>query len=314
MKFGIAVTSGASPAVTPSTQADYVARVATAAEDAGYHAVWVADRTVYPHDIMRRYPHMFGPHHSKPDSQNLLEAVSVLSYLAGVTKRVRLGFAVLVLPFRNPVLNAKSVTTIDALSGGRVVFGVGAGWMREEFEGVFARMETRGSVTDEHIELFKAACTQDVLGYRGKHFQVSGKVFFPKPIQKPHPPVWVGGKTEAALRRAARLGDGWNGIFLTPEELATKRRELEGYCKEYKRGTAKLDVALTVNLHWGERKQAPGGGGRLFLTGSTEDILGDLRRYQDAGLDHLIVSVSADSTADTLARVRRLADELLPKV
>ncbi|MBM3944924.1 MAG: TIGR03619 family F420-dependent LLM class oxidoreductase [SAR202 cluster bacterium] len=313
MKFGIVVTTPMSPAVTPAAQVEYIVRIATSGEEAGFDSVWVADRTVYPHDIVKRYPHMFGPHHSKPDSQKLLEAITVLSYLAGVTKKMKLGTTVLCLPFRHPVLNAKMVTSLDVLSGGRVILGVGTGWMREEFEGMYARMDERGSVTDEHIEMFKALCTQDVPEYRGKHFQISGKVFFPRPVQKPHPPVWVGGKTDAALRRAAKYGDGWDGIWLTPDEVAERRGVLEKLCREQGRSFSDMRSALTANVHWGEAKKGDDGK-RLALSGTTKDILDDVRRYEQAGLDHLIVSIAADSTDDTVARLRRFATDIAAKV
>ena len=246
MKFGIAVTNAINPEITPEGQADYAARVALATEETGLDSVWVSERTVYPTDIMQRYPHMFSPHHSRPDSQRLLEATTTLAYLAGITSRVRLGFTILCVPFRNPVLNAKTITTLDVLSGGRIDFGIGTGWMPEEFDGIFADFDSRGTVTNEHLEVFKAACASDVPEFTGKHFSVSGKVFFPRPVQKPHPPIWVGGKTDAALRRVAIFGDYWNGIFVSPADVKDRLARLGELCEERDRDPSEVGAAITL--------------------------------------------------------------------
>ncbi len=312
MKFGISVTNAVNPEITPDGQADYAARVTLAVEEAGLDSVWVAERTVYPTDIMERHPHMFSPHHSRPDSQRVLEATTTLAYLAGITSRVRLGFSVLCLPFRNPVLNAKTITTLDALSGGRIDFGIGTGWMREEFEGVFADYESRGSMTDEHLEFFKIASTQDVPEFAGEHFSVSGKVFFPRPVQKPHPPIWVGGKTEAALRRVATYGDYWNGIFVTPVDVKERLGRLAELCEERGRDPSDIGAAITMNLNLTERTME--NGERVLMTGSDEEVVGDLRRYAEAGLDYLIVSVTADSTDRTVEFLHHFAQDLVPGI
>ena len=312
MKFGVGVTTGISPAVTSEAQADYVTRLAEVVEEAGYDSVWVSDRTVFPRDLAARYPESYGPGRSNPESQNVLEALTVLSFVAGATKRVRLGTSVLVLPFRNPVLNAKMITTLDVLSGGRVIFGVGVGWMREEFEGVGASYRDRGALTDEHIEMFKALCTEDVAEYQGNHFHISDMTFFPKPVQRPYPPIWVGGNTGRALRRAARLGDGWHGTRATPEEVAEKREVLRRLCEENGRSSDSVAVTLRATLEMGE-PQRPQSGQRAPLTGTAAEILEDIGRYEEAGLEYLVLSVSAKDTESTTEAVRRFADEVVSR-
>ena len=215
MKFGVGLKTARTRGLSPQAQVDDLKRLALAAEELGFDSVWVPDRTVFPPDIAARYPDGgYGPKGSIPDSQLVLEPHTVLSFLAGATSKIGLGFSVLVLPFRNPVVNAKRVTTLDVLSNGRVLFGVGVGWMPEEFEGVDASFPDRGALTDEHIELFKALCTEDSVEYRGEHFQITGQVLYPKPQQQPHPPIWVGGSTRAAVRRTGtyrrRLAAQWD--------------------------------------------------------------------------------------------------------
>ena len=138
MRFGVAIRSSVIPGPPEHERGEELRRLALAAEDSGFDSIWVPDRTVFPQDIATRYPGRFGAPGSVPDSQQVLEPVTAMSYLAGSTSRIKLGFNVLVLPFRNPVLNAKMVTTLDVLSGGRVIFGVGVGWMPEEFEAMGA--------------------------------------------------------------------------------------------------------------------------------------------------------------------------------
>ena len=313
MKIGIALTTSVTPAVTAQAQADYVRRVAATSEEAGYDSVWVSDRAVFPTDMPDRYPDMYGPGKANPDAQNVLEAMTTLSYVAGATSNVRLGISVLVLPFRHPVLNAKMVTTLDVMSGGRAIFGIGVGWMPEEFASMGAPFEHRGAQTDEHIEMYQALCTQDVPDYQGKHFQISGMTFFPRPLQTPYPPIWVGGNSDIALRRAARLGDAWHGIRLTPEEVATKRARLADLCEANGRGRDSVQVTLRATMSWGKHDDNPDGS-RTPLTGSPDEIKSDLLRYQKAGLDYLVISVAADSTDATVGAVESFAEEALPAI
>ncbi len=313
MKFGVAVTTSVTPAVTAEAQAEYVRRLAPVVEEAGYDSVWVSDRTVFPADLATRYPDMYGPGLSNPDAQNVLEALTTLSYVAGSISKVRLGMSVLVLPFRNPVLNAKMITTLDVLSGGRVIFGTGVGWMAEEFEAMGAPYEHRGPHTDEHIEMFIALCTQDVAEYSGDHFSTSGMTFFPRPVQKPHPPIWVGGNTNAALRRAAKYGDAWHCIRLTPEELAGKRLTLSEYCADEGKSPEAVQITLRSTVRFGQPQPSPDGG-RVLLTGSVSDIVDDLKRYGEAGLEYLVLSVAADDTESTVEAVNRFAEEVVPKI
>ena len=312
MKFGVGLKTARTPGLSPEAQADDLKRLALAAEELGFDSVWVPDRTVFPPDMTALHPERgYGPKGSIPDSQFVLEPHTVLSFLAGATSKIGLGFSVLVLPFRNPVVNAKRVTTLDVLSHGRVLFGVGVGWMPEEFEGVSASFPDRGAVTDEHIELFKAVCVGETAEYRGEHFQISGKIFYPKPMQKPHPPIWVGGRTGRAVKRSARLGDGWlpNGLGL--DDLTAARRTLRHLCEENGRSPDSVQVGNCLAVHFGEapREELPG---RASLSGGAADIVQSLERFRDAGLDFAMVSFPAPSTETTLEAMRRFAVEVVP--
>ena len=165
MKFGVAVTTSVTPAVTELDQKNYVELVSSAAETVGFDSIWVSDRTVYPADLPDRYPEQFGPGKNDPNAQNVLEALTTLSYIGGATSSIKLGTSVLVLPFRNPILNTKMISTLDVLSGGRLILGIGSGWMQEEFDAMGSDYNLRGQTTDEHLEFFLNSCTNDCLLY-----------------------------------------------------------------------------------------------------------------------------------------------------
>jgi probable F420-dependent oxidoreductase len=188
-----------------------VGGLAQAAEELGYDSVWVSDHVVIPERIASAYPYSpDGAFHSGPRTP-VLEPLSSLAYLAGQTRRIRLGTHVLILPYRNPVLTAKMATTIDNLSGGRLDLGVGVGWMQEEFDalGQAEYYERRGAVSDEQMRVLRTLWTEDVPRFSGDFYRFEPLGARPHPVQKPHPPIWIGGHTPAALRRVGRYGDAW---------------------------------------------------------------------------------------------------------
>ena len=310
MKFGLAATTSVNPAVTETAQADYVVRIAEAAEALAFDSLWVSDRTVYPADLAARYPDRFGPGQADPAGQNVLEAITTLSYLAGLAPSVRLGISVLVLPFRDPVLNAKMISTLDVLSGGRVICGVGSGWMPGEFKAMAASYADRGQVTDQHLGMFKTLCLQNLPEGERLDPRITGMTFFPKPIQQPHPPIWVGGNSRAALKRAARFGDAWHGIGLTPSEVARKGRTLGRLCADCDRTADEVALTMRATLRLGESQRTPAGE-RVPLSGSPAQILDDVRRLHEAGLTYLVLSVAGQTTKATIENIHTVATEIM---
>lgn len=308
MKFGVTVTNAINPNTTAIGQADYVTKLTLAVEQCGLDSVWVADRTFFPVDIMERHPEMFSPHHSKPDSQNLLESVTTLSYTAALTKRVLIGFSVLCLPFRHPLLNSKMLNTIDVLSNGRLQLGVGTGWMPEEFDAMGVDYKLRGKLTDEHLELYKAACDDPTPEFQGEHTSISGKVFFPNSIQKPHPPIWIGGITDAALKRTAKYGDYWNAFKVTPDDVPERLNKLAKICDSIGRDASTIKASTTINMDLTERQYE--GGDRVMMTGTNQEVIDDIKRFEDSGLDYMIVSVTAPDTNDTTKYIYEFADKI----
>ncbi|MEJ0067856.1 MAG: TIGR03619 family F420-dependent LLM class oxidoreductase [Pseudomonadota bacterium] len=206
------------PVRGPLATYDGVAETAQLGERLGFYAATCADHIVIPTTVDSRYPYAASGVH--PSAGDALEQLSLLAFVAGKTEKLRLVTSVMVMPHRNPVLSAKTIATIDVLSRGRITLGVGVGWMREEFAALGAAdFDRRGAVTDEYIAIWKKLWTTSPVAHDGRFYSFGPVRCEPPPQQRPHPPIWIGGHTDAALRRAARLGDGWHPIGADPEPL-----------------------------------------------------------------------------------------------
>lgn len=233
-------TPTASPLATP----DLLAALGAEAEARGVHRIWVGEHAVLFDRYRSEYPYSPDGHIPMPDGSGLLEPLTTLSYLAARTTTVRLGTAMLLLPQRNPVYTAKEVATLDWLSGGRVDIGVGVGWLREEVEAVGVPWERRGARTDDYLEVLRTLWCDDPSAHDGPYYRLPECRMFPKPVQDPHPPVHVGGESDAALRRAARAGQGWHTFNRRPGDLAEPLTRLEALLAE--QGRARSDLEITV--------------------------------------------------------------------
>jgi probable F420-dependent oxidoreductase len=269
------------------------------ADRLGYHAVWVSDHVVVPVAFRSQYPYGVPGSWSLEDRQHFYEPFTTLAYVAGATRGVRLGTGVLVAPQRNPVLMGKMLATLDALSGGRVVSGVGVGWLREEFEALGAGhlFAERGRATEEWIEIWKALWTQETSSFRGRFYTLPPVRAFPKPVQRPHPPVLIGGNTRAARRRAARLGDGWYPVRVGFEELQSGIAELRAYVQQADRRPEEVTVTLRLNLRLDGLARGPG-----ELAGGPDEIRAQVAVLEAAGVSELDL--------DFLGTARRGGDPL----
>ena len=210
MEYGFAV-----PTDGPLSTPDHVATLAGRGEKLGFEFMSVSDHILIPRNISSRYP--YGEMGRWEDGYDCLEQLTTLSFVASQTSTARLLTSVMVLPHRSPVMTAKMLASIDVLSNGRLIVGCGVGWLREEFEAIGAPpYDERGAVGDEYIRAFKELWTSDNPSFEGKYCRFSNITFLPKPVQRPHPPIWIGGESPPALRRAARLGDAWYPIGDNP--------------------------------------------------------------------------------------------------
>ena len=218
------------------------------AEDRGFESIWVAEHVVLFDDYESRYPYAADGRFPGGGDTGLLEPLTALTYLAAVTDRIRLGTGICLVPQRNPVYTAKQVVDLDCLSGGRVDFGIGVGWLREEFEAVAAPFAQRGTRTDEYLQVMRSLWTDDVSSFEGEHYTLPPCRMYPKPVQRPHPPIHVGGESAAAMRRAARHGDGWYSFNRLPDELDEPLERLDAMLDE--EGRSRGDLQLTVSPYF----------------------------------------------------------------
>ncbi|MFP6759066.1 MAG: LLM class F420-dependent oxidoreductase [Alphaproteobacteria bacterium] len=305
----------------PLADPESIATIARRAEDLGYAILAVPDHIVMPLAIDSRYPYSESGEFPGGPGTDCIEQLTLMAYLAGITSKIRLLSSVMVVPHRPPVMTAKMLATIDVLSGGRLTVGCGAGWMREEFEAIGAPpFDERGRVTDEYIRVFRELWSADEPRFDGDYARFANIGFLPKPIQKPHPPIWTGGESGPALRRAGLLADGWYPIGGNPRHpLDTPARYAKALAKV-------LDVAekagrdpnTIVRAYWAnwysEREWIRDDGARRIFTGSPEQVADDIGWLKEAGVAHVLVSFLSATLSETLERMERFAAEVIPRV
>jgi len=269
VKFGIALPNFGKYADSHS-----ISTVARAAERLGYGSVWVSEHIVVPKGH-RGFGTVF------------YEPLTTLAYVAASTSTVSLGTSVLVLPLRNPLVLAKSLSTLDQISGGRLILGVGAGWLEEEFRALGVPFGKRGAVTDEYIEVLKALFASAEPEFEGDYFRFGGVVFDPIPIQKPRPPILVGGGSAAAIRRAARYGDGWHPVGMAPEELGERVALLDEELGRAGRTREGFEVVLRKNLQIGDMPDEDA----EPLRGPADKVVEGILAYEAAGVTHFVFQV-----------------------
>jgi probable F420-dependent oxidoreductase len=280
-------------------------------EALGFSSVVVADHLVFPVTIHSRYPYTVSG--AFPGQGDALDQLSLMAFVAGKSRRLRLISSVMILPHRNPVVTAKMLATIDVLSGGRVTVGVGVGWLREEFQALGAPdFDRRGAVSDENLRIFKTLWTQDPASFRGEFYSFEALRCLPQPTQKPHPPIWVGGHSKVALRRVARLGDGWHPVGATPAvplrppEMRASLDELRRLADAERRDFAALTISFKAPLY-DPRQGVDGGADRRPFTGSTQAIADDIGIYAGLGVSELIFDFRAETLTESLDRMAHFA-------
>ena len=236
MEIGVRLP-GAGAKVSPEN----IVTAARWAEELGYHSVWVSDHVALPEKVDSFYPYDLQGRWPYPADTNWLDPLLALAWASGVAPSVKLGTSVIIVPLRNPTLLAKQLSSLDYLSRGRVILGVGAGWMEEEFDLIDVPFDRRGPRTAEMIALMRAFWTGETIDFQGEFYQVSGCKMYPRPVQPTIPIVW-GGHSDAALKRVARIGDGWHPTQITLEQLTEGVGRLRRFCEEYGRDPASLLV------------------------------------------------------------------------
>ena len=305
------------PTRGPTANRTDILRLAREGERLGLHSAMIADHVVFPVESESPYPYTLDGKH--PGIGDALETFSILGVVAGATEKLRLVTSVLVLPYRNPVLTAKMVASLDVLSGGRVTLGVGVGWLKEEFEALGSPdFERRGAVTDEWIAMFKQLWSQSPASFDGKFYKYGDIRCEPFPLQKPHPPIWVGGHSKAALRRAARHGDGWHPVGaiaaspLPPQEMRAHLQTLKQMTEAEGRDFSKLTISYKAPLY--DTNVPDRDGSRRSFSGTPDEIAGDIRSFAAIGVHELIFDFRGNSIDASVAGLQRFAAEVIPLV
>jgi probable F420-dependent oxidoreductase len=276
------------PSVNPIATPEYLAAFARAAEEGGFASVWMGEHVVNFDDYESRYPYSDDGRIGLPPDSGMLDLFSTLAFLAAETERVRIGSAICLLPQRNPVITAKEVSTVDWLSGGRLDLGLGIGWLREEFDALDAPFDERVGRTREYVEIMRRLWCEEVSSYEGKYYDLPACRMNPKPVQSPHPPIYFGGETDAALRRVAEMGNGWHGFNHLPESAAAHVQRLEKVLGEHGRSLDDVDVTVCAYLQPVEPAH--------------------VSQYRDAGVDQLVLVPFAADPAGIRDAIGALAD------
>ena len=298
-------------------------RIACEGEAMGFDYLTLTDHVVLPNTKVPGYPYSESGQFYEDAPTERHEQIVGMTWIAARTSRIRLVAAVLVVPHRPAVLAAKMLATLDVLSGGRLVVGIGAGWLKTEFDAVVTTpFAERGAVTDEYIDTFKVLWTEAAPRFAGRYTNFDGIVLEPKPVQKPHPPIWVGGEAGPALRRAARIGDAWYPIGSNNKHLLDTLPRLTAGVGRLRKATAEagrapgaVGVAFRVKRYGAAVPPKASDGERRLFSGSEADLIDDLRALKALGVTAIDIDFAGRPDADaTLAEMRRFRTAVIEKI
>jgi probable F420-dependent oxidoreductase len=281
------------PSVSPIATPEFLGAYAEAAEEAGFASIWIGEHVVFLDAYESKYPYSDDGRVGVPPDSGMLELFTTLAFLAAATERIRLGTAVCLVPQRNPVYTAKEVSTVDWLSNGRVDFGIGIGWLREEFEVLDVPFEHRAARTRDYVAVMHTLWRDDVSQYEGEHYSLPPCRMFPKPLQAGGPPVYFGGETDPALRRVAEIGAGWHGFNHLPESAAASVERLQPMLADAGRSLADIDITVCPYLQPVEPSMLPA--------------------YRDAGVDQLVLTGFAFDPGNAKDTIAALGDQYVAK-
>jgi probable F420-dependent oxidoreductase len=320
VEFGLGV-----PHTGRLASAAYVRDFCQAADELGYEGLWTVDHPAIPPHSDSEYTLGSRPR-TMPDNSvsDLLapnyEMTSTMLFVAGITRRAKIGSNIAILPLRNPVLNARMLATLDVYSGGRLIYGVGVGWLREEAEAMQMPWDRRGARAEEHIALLRRLWTAsgDLVDFSGEFYQVPPIHPDPRPVQDPSPPIVIGGHSEVALGRAARIGDGWTAGPMTFERLVPLVEQLRRKVADAGRGADEVPIYANAGFVISSRRDAevwkftaPGG---AVSVQDADRAIERLRAFQELGVHHLRLDFDAPDAAGRLALMQQVAERVLPEL
>ena len=314
MDYGFSI-----PTRGPLANRDSVIALAKRGEELGFNYLAIPDHIVIPRKIASPYPYNTQRKMVGAADGDCLEQVALMAYLAAATSRIRLLTSIMVVPHRQAVFTAKALATIDVLSQGRVTVGCGVGWMDEEFKAIGAPpFNERGKVTDEYLRAFKVLWTQDDPRFEGQYVRFGDIVFLPKPVQRPHPPLWIGGESPAALRRAVALGDAWYPIGSNPQfplDTAERYRNaiaaLHDEARRTGRDPANIELSYWASWYMEGWSHTADNGERQLFTGSDAEVARDIAAFRALGVRHLLFNFARNTLSESLAAMERFSAKVL---
>ena len=270
-----------------------IVKVANRAEELGYDSLWVTERLLWPIEPQTLYyggpiPEVY---------KRVFDPIETLTFAAARTNRIALGTSVLDIPFYNPVMLARRLTTLDVLSNGRLRVGFGLGWSKDEHDAMGTSLKGRDKRADEFMKVIKTIWTTDPAEFHGKYFQLPKSIIQPKPIQKPHPPIFMAGFVPSAMKRVVAFADGWMPVGLPLDQLKLMTKQIRNMVKEAGRDLAAFKIVARYNI---DVRPQPLGKDRGFFSGSLDQIREDIRAVNEAKPDELIIdpTFSADSQTE----------------
>ncbi len=290
MKFGIAL-----PHFGKFADKDNITLISRDAELLGFDSLWVSDHIVIPNS-------------HKGFGEIFYEPLITLSYIASLTSKIRLGTSVIILPYRNPVVLAKMISTIDVLSDGRLIFGIGAGWLREEFSSLGVDFDNRDNLTEEFIKVMKVLFEEDDPNYKGQFYNISSIKFLPKPVQKPHPPIWMGGNSNKAIRFALKHCNGWHSVGLIPKEILEKVDYIKSISNKYKN---ELGISTRKNFQITQKKVDDK---KEVLRGTSDTIIEGLEEYMNAGVSHIVFQILGSNLNEIIKSMEAFSVKIKPQL
>lgn len=290
-----------------ATPAGFLA-IAEQAEALEVDSLWLSSHVILPPQERSGYGAVPGVAHPAHWREGYWEPFTLLAYLAARTERIRLGTSVVVLPMHNPIEIAKLSAQVDVLSAGRFTLGIGVGWFEEEFEVLGPSFRNRGARTDDALALMKKLWSEEPVTHDGPHYQVRDASFLPKPVQRPHPPIWIGGRGEHAIRRAARFGDALHPVRIGLDQLHEVRESLDRHCAALRRDPSEVVIAVKLPLTFSDPPPA-----NAFATqGSPAQIIDAIAAYGEAGVSSFVFDFVPEEVDIALETMQRFAEDIRP--
>ena len=289
-----------------------------AGEEAGFESAWTVEHTVVPEGYQSAYPYSDdGKMAGGKDDVPLPDPLIWMAYAAAATKRIKLATGIMILPQHSPVVAAKQIATLDYMSGGRVLLGIGVGWMREEFEALNAPdFDKRGASSNEFLEIFKKAWTEDPISFDGEFYSFPEVRCMPQPVQDPHPPIWIGGHSKPARRRVAKYGDGWHPVGsiaaspLPPEKLQADFDDIKRMAEAEGRDPEAITICYKAPVY--DAGVPVDGADRKPFTGSFEQIADDVRTFEAIGVSELVFDFRSPTFDQSIEMMNAFGGGVMP--